>query len=81
MKNALTAGEQGSVGAIAALATLDVDMAQELDVGDLYRQHGEFIARVIERLTGDDAHVDDLLQECFVSLLSFWWVTGGVVRA
>lgn len=52
---------------MAVSAALGVTMAEELDVGALYREHGEFIARVIERLTGPGPHVDDLLQESFVA--------------
>ena len=42
-------------------------MAPDLDIGSVYAEHGPFVARVIERLTGSGAHVDDLLQECFVA--------------
>ena len=42
-------------------------MSVEIDVGQLFQEHGDFIARAIERLTGEGAHVDDLLQECFVT--------------
>jgi RNA polymerase sigma-70 factor, ECF subfamily len=38
-----------------------------LDVQALYKEHGRFIGRLIRRLTGDGAHVDDLLQETFVA--------------
>ena len=37
-----------------------------LDIERLFDTHGAFIARVIQRLTGDGPHVDDLLQETFV---------------
>ncbi len=39
----------------------------ELDVSDMYRCHGTFITRCIERLSGRGAHVEDLLQETFVT--------------
>ena len=42
-------------------------MSPPLDIGALYAEHGPFVARVLERLTGNGPHVDDLLQECFVS--------------
>ena len=37
-----------------------------LDIERLFNTHGAFIARVIQRLTGEGPHVDDLLQETFV---------------
>ena len=42
-------------------------MASEVDIGDLFETHGPRVARTIERLTGRGAHVDDLLQETFVT--------------
>ncbi len=44
----------------------DVLPRVELDVTELYKTHGAFIGRVIQRLLGDGAHVDDLLQETFI---------------
>jgi RNA polymerase sigma-70 factor (ECF subfamily) len=38
----------------------------ELDIEALYAEHAPFIARVLVRLVGDGAHVDDLLQETFI---------------
>lgn len=38
----------------------------ELDIGQLYAEHAPFIGRVIQRLTGRHAQVDDLLQEVFI---------------
>lgn len=40
--------------------------SDSLDVGWLYAEHASFVTRVIRRLVGDDAHVDDLVQETFV---------------
>ena len=37
----------------------------ELDLSQLFRDHGPFIGRCIERLVGDAQEVDDLLQETF----------------
>ncbi|HEU0031667.1 MAG TPA: sigma-70 family RNA polymerase sigma factor [Kofleriaceae bacterium] len=37
-----------------------------LDIDALYAEHAPFIGRVIARLTGDGAHVDDLIQETFI---------------
>ena len=33
----------------------------------LFKEHGPFIARTIRRLTGEGSHVDDLLQETFIT--------------
>ncbi len=41
--------------------------SEELDVGSLYVEYGSFLSRTIERLTGAGGHVDDLLQETFVT--------------
>ena len=46
--------------------TTEADVT-ELDVDALYRQHGAFIARCIERLGGRGAAVEDLLQETFIA--------------
>jgi RNA polymerase sigma-70 factor (ECF subfamily) len=40
--------------------------AAEIDIDELYAQHASFLGRVLARLTGDGAHVDDLLQETFL---------------
>lgn len=40
--------------------------ASKLDVAEIYDAHAAFIGRVIQRLTGDGPHVDDLLQETFI---------------
>jgi RNA polymerase sigma-70 factor (ECF subfamily) len=37
-----------------------------LDLDVLYAEHAGFLGRVLVRLVGDGAHVDDLLQETFV---------------
>jgi RNA polymerase sigma-70 factor (ECF subfamily) len=37
-----------------------------LDIRSIYVEHGPFIGRTIQRLVGDGAHVDDLLQETFI---------------
>jgi len=44
-------------------------MASNLDIDSLFREHGAFITRAIERRTGFGEHVDDILQETF--LLAF----------
>jgi RNA polymerase sigma-70 factor, ECF subfamily len=42
------------------------DARPELDIDTLYAEHAGFIGRVLVRLVGDGAHVDDLLQETFI---------------
>ena len=37
-----------------------------LDIDALYAEHAPFLTRVLIRLVGDGAHVDDLLQETFL---------------
>lgn len=37
-----------------------------LDVRALYDEHAPFVGRVLQRLTGEGPHVDELLQETFV---------------
>jgi len=37
-----------------------------VDIDALYAEHAPFIGRVLARLTGDGAHVDDLIQETFL---------------
>jgi RNA polymerase sigma-70 factor (ECF subfamily) len=48
------------------LAVSDVDARSTLDIDAVYTEHAPFIARVLVRLVGDGAHVDDLLQETFL---------------
>lgn len=40
--------------------------SEELDIDAAFRAHGAFVARVVPRLTGQGAHVDDLTQEVFI---------------
>jgi RNA polymerase sigma-70 factor (ECF subfamily) len=47
-------------------AVLSLAATPEVDVARLYEEHAPFIGRVIWRLTGGGAHVDDLLQETFL---------------
>lgn len=49
------------------LAEEEHDLSSEVDIGDLFESHGPRVARTIERLTGRGSHVDDLLQETFVT--------------
>ncbi len=50
-----------------ALASTWVAMEQSaLDIEDLFKRHGAFVRRSIERFVGAGPHVDDLLQETFV---------------
>lgn len=41
-------------------------MMLSFDIDSAYQHHAPFIGRMIERLTGSGAHVDDLLQETFI---------------
>jgi RNA polymerase sigma-70 factor, ECF subfamily len=57
-------GDPGSVGSPSTgLAVADVPA---LDLDALYVEHAPFLGRVLIRLVGDGAHVDDLLQETFL---------------
>ena len=47
-------------------AVLAATEAPGLDITSLYASHAPFLGRVIQRLSGHGAHVDDLLQETFV---------------
>jgi RNA polymerase sigma-70 factor (ECF subfamily) len=40
--------------------------AAEVDIDALYAEHAAFLGRVLVRLTGEGAHVDDLIQETFL---------------
>jgi RNA polymerase sigma-70 factor (ECF subfamily) len=42
------------------------DVRPELDLDTIYAEHAPFLTRVLIRLVGDSAHVDDLLQETFL---------------
>ena len=47
-------------------ASLASDVAPPLDIDSLYAEHASFIGRVLIRLVGDGAHIDDLIQETFI---------------
>jgi RNA polymerase sigma-70 factor (ECF subfamily) len=55
-----------SVGVIAAVADLDPPIGAALNITDIYAEHAPFVGRIILRLVGRGAHVDDLLQETFI---------------
>ena len=40
-------------------------MSDNLNINALFVEHGAFLGRVIERISGSGPHVDDLLQETF----------------
>jgi RNA polymerase sigma-70 factor, ECF subfamily len=63
MKVQPASGDEGGVES-SSLALPDV--RPELDIDAIYAEHAPFIARVLIRLVGDGAHVDDLLQETFL---------------
>jgi RNA polymerase sigma-70 factor (ECF subfamily) len=62
MKVRVGTGDQGSVESSLALP----EVKPVLDIDAIYAEHAPFIARVLIRLVGDGAHVDDLLQETFI---------------
>ena len=49
-----------------ASTSLAVADAPAIDIDALYAEHAAFIGRVLVRLVGDGAHVDDLIQETFI---------------
>lgn len=53
--------------AAAASSICLATMTQELDIESLYREHGQFVVRVLERLCGCGPHIDDLVQETFLA--------------
>jgi RNA polymerase sigma factor (sigma-70 family) len=61
MKVLARSGDPSSVEVLAA-----DEPASSVDIDALYAEHARFLARVIARLTGDGAHVDDLIQETFI---------------
>jgi RNA polymerase sigma-70 factor (ECF subfamily) len=57
----------GDPGAVEASApTLAVAAVAPLDIDALYTAHAAFLGRVLVRLVGDGAHIDDLIQETFI---------------
>lgn len=61
-------GSEGAELSARSLATrADERVDPAIDIDAIYRDHAQFLARVIARLTGDDASVDDLLQESFIA--------------
>jgi RNA polymerase sigma-70 factor (ECF subfamily) len=65
MKVAARSGDPSSVEA-SALAADESRAGGGVDIDALYAEHAAFISRVLARLTGDGAHVDDLIQETFL---------------
>jgi RNA polymerase sigma-70 factor, ECF subfamily len=61
MKVATRSGDQGDV---EALAVSEPEVAFDIDA--IYGEHAGFLTRVLIRLVGDGAHVDDLVQETFI---------------
>jgi len=57
----------GLAFAMTAPSTAAPAKAAALDVRALYDAHAPFVARVLQRLTGPGPHVDELLQETFVT--------------
>ena len=63
MKVQARSGDPPYVEAVLAPRTTGV---HAVDIDALYAEHAPFIGRVLARLTGDGAHVDDLIQETFL---------------
>jgi RNA polymerase sigma-70 factor, ECF subfamily len=61
MKVQARSGDPPYVEAVLAEAPV-----RAVDIDALYAEHAPFIGRVLARLTGDGAHVDDLIQETFL---------------
>ena len=61
MKVVARSGDQEAVESLALTET-----APAIDIDALYADHAAFLTRVLVRLVGDGAHVDDLLQETFL---------------
>ena len=55
-------GNSTSVDASLAIA----EAVPAVDIDTLYGEHAGFLSRVLIRLVGDGAHVDDLVQETFL---------------
>ncbi len=46
---------------------IDQDRSASLDIGNLFQLHGPFLGRVIQRMCGPGDHVDDILQDSFIT--------------
>lgn len=46
----------------------------QVDVAALFAEHGPFLLRVVERLTGPGPHVEDVVQEAFLTLHAKRWL-------
>jgi RNA polymerase sigma-70 factor (ECF subfamily) len=66
MKVVAGSGDPRSVRTPARAEEAVANDRSELDIDAIYTEHAPFIARVLVRLVGDGAHVDDLLQETFI---------------
>jgi RNA polymerase sigma-70 factor (ECF subfamily) len=64
MKVSAASGDPSRVEASAL--QLRATSATDVDIDALYVEHAPFLGRVLARLTGDGAHVDDLIQETFL---------------
>ena len=51
---------------VSASAIVQDSAEARLDINALYRNHAQFLARILARLTGDPGSVEDLLQETFL---------------
>lgn len=59
-------GRTTALPALVSPPSDGVAVSHVVDVGALYALHAPFLLRVVERLTGSGAHVEDLVQEVFI---------------
>src|SRR5689334_3255055 len=48
-------------------AATNVDTPAKVDVGKLFEEHAPFLLRCVERMTGPGSHVEDIVQEVFLT--------------
>ena len=64
MKVSATSGDQAGVDSSQSVALPET--APAIDIDAIYLEHAPFITRVLVRLIGETAQVDDLVQETFL---------------
>lgn len=60
------AGRSGDPPDVGSQNVAAADVRPALDLDAIYAEHAPFLTRVLIRLVGDGAHVDDLIQETFL---------------
>lgn len=56
----------GEVGHVVRFPGADAPGAGDLDIGRLYDEHGAYLCRVVQRLTGSREASEDIVQEVFL---------------